>query len=508
MILVTVLLSVVISYILFHIVKLIIWVRRADKMTANIPSPPSLPIIGNALYFTKVRSREDTLKLATCVPSTINERGYYRIGKLWLGPILIISLGDPKDIDEVLLSKDAVNKDRVYKYFALVIDGMIVKNGKEWHDLRKPLNKILTKQMIESCLTTMHQKALKLCERWDSVADSGKVHNLRPELANFSADNVCANVCGYDLNELENNKLDLCATLERTIALWIQLLTQVPSNLSVTYSRYSQKGRNLAKVSRVFTDTCIQMLRDNMKRKETIKDNNEEHTKNFIDVLSELKAKENLSEEETARLATDVFIAGFDTTSVTAATVLLMLAMFPEHQEAVYEEQLKIVGDDPTVIPTWDQLSSMEYLGRVIKETLRLYCPLALFRQLSKDIDLGDYTLPAGCTLYIRLHCLHRNPKFWSHPNEFYPDHFLSEAIANRPKGCYFPFSAGPRGCPGKLYGTIVMKMLLSTLLRKYKFETDLKYKGLKYKYSIQLEVSGGYLCRIKHRNKESENVS
>ncbi|KAK9509819.1 hypothetical protein O3M35_007044 [Rhynocoris fuscipes] len=83
----------------------------------------------------------------------------------------------------------------------------------------------------------------------------------------------------------------------------------------------------------------------------------------------------------------------------------------------------------------------------------------------------GEYTLPAGCTLYIRLHCLHRNPKFWSHPNEFYPDHFLSEAIANRPKGCYFPFSAGPRGCPGKLYGTIVMKTLLSTLLRKYKFE-------------------------------------
>ncbi|KAK9509816.1 hypothetical protein O3M35_007043 [Rhynocoris fuscipes] len=250
------------------------------------------------------------------------------------------------------------------------------------------------------------------------------------------------------------------------------------------------------------------MLRDNMKRKETIKDNNEEHTKNFIDVLSERKAKENLSEEETARLATDVFIAGFDTTSVTAATALLMLAMFPEHQEAVYQEQLKIVGDDPNVIPTWDQLSSMEYLGRVIKETLRLYCPIALFRQLSKDIDLGEYTLPAGCTLYIRLQCLHRNPKFWSHPNEFYPDHFLSEAIANRPKGCYFPFSAGPRGCPGKLYGTIVMKMLLSTLLRKYKFETDLKYNELKYKYSIQLEVSGGYLCRIKHRNKESENVS
>ncbi|KAK9509815.1 hypothetical protein O3M35_007042 [Rhynocoris fuscipes] len=250
------------------------------------------------------------------------------------------------------------------------------------------------------------------------------------------------------------------------------------------------------------------MLRDNMKRKETLKDNNEEHSRNFIDVLVDLKARDNLSEEEAARLATDVLIAGFDTTSVTAASALLMLAMFPEHQEAVYQEQLKVIGDDPTVMPTWDQLNSMEYLARVIKEALRLYCPVATLRTASKDIDLGEYKLPEGCTLFIKLHYLHRNPQFWSHPNEFYPDHFLSEAIANRPKGCYFPFSAGPRGCPGKLYGTIVLKILLSTLLRKYKFETYLKYNELKFQYGVQLELCGGYLCRIKHRNKESENVS
>ncbi|KAK9509813.1 hypothetical protein O3M35_007042 [Rhynocoris fuscipes] len=187
----TVLLSSLISYILFHIIKLIIWVRRADKMTANIPGPPSLPIIGNALSFTKMKSSEDALKLAKCIPSTDGDKPWYRIRKIWLGPKLIIHLGDPKHIDAVLASKDAVNKDRVYKYMGLVVDGMVTKNGKEWHDLRKPLNKILTKQMIESCFTTMHQKALKLCELWESVADSGKVHNLRPELANFSADNVC-----------------------------------------------------------------------------------------------------------------------------------------------------------------------------------------------------------------------------------------------------------------------------------------------------------------------------
>ncbi|KAK9509806.1 hypothetical protein O3M35_007038 [Rhynocoris fuscipes] len=508
MILATVLLSALISYILFRITKLIIWVRRAAKLTANIPGPKPLPIIGNALSFTKVKNPEDALKVSRVVPPANSDKPWHRIRRIWLGPKLIIHLGDPKHIDEVLASKDTVNKDPLYGYVKLVLDGMIVKNGKDWHDLRKPLNKILTKQMIESCITSMHQKALKLCKRWESVADSGKLINVRPELGSYTADNVCLNVCGYDLNELENDKFHLSETLERAVMIFQKLIYRLPTNLSITYSRYSQTGRELTNKTRVFTETCIQMLRDNLKRKETLKDNNEEHSRNFIDVLVDLKERDNLSEEEAAKLATDVLIAGFDTTSVTTASILVMLAMFPEHQEAVYQEQLKVVGDDPNIIPTWDQLSNMEYLGRVIKEALRLYCPLAVFRTPTKDIDLGEYTLPAGCTLYIKLHCLHKDPRFWSHPNEFYPDHFLSEAIANRPKGCYFPFSAGPRGCPGKLYGTIVMKMLLSTLLRKYKFETDLKYNELKYKYSIQLEISGGYLCRIKHRNKESENVS
>ncbi|KAK9512860.1 hypothetical protein O3M35_001184 [Rhynocoris fuscipes] len=381
-------------------------------------------------------------------------------------------------------------------------------SGKEWNDLRKPFNKILTKQMIESCLTTMHQKAIKLCKLWERVAENGKLHNLRPELGNFFADNVCENVCGYELNELDNNKLDLSGTMERAIMLWQKLFFQLPNNLSLTYCRYSQKGRELAKVTRVLTDICIQMLRVNVKRKEALKDNNEEYTKNFIDALLELKARDNLSEEKTARLATDVLLGGFDTISLTAASVLLMLAIFPEHQEAVYQEQLKVVGEDPNIIPTWDQLSNMECLGRVIKETLRLFSPLALIRTPSKDIDLGEYKLPAGSTLYIKLHGVHKNPQFWSHPNEFYPDHFLSEAVINRPKGCYFPFSTGPRGCPAQLYGTIIMKILLSTLLRKYKFETDLKYNELKLKYSTLLEVSDGYHCRINYRNKKSENIS
>lgn len=60
-----------------------------------------------------------------------------------------------------------------------------------------------------------------------------------------------------------------------------------------------------------------------------------------------------------------------------------------------------------------------------------------------------EYTLPKGSTAYLMFYSLHRDPKYWSHPQEFYPDHFLPEEVAKRPKGTYLPFSWGPRSCPG-----------------------------------------------------------
>lgn len=46
---------------------------------------------------------------------------------------------------------------------------------------------------------------------------------------------------------------------------------------------------------------------------------------------------------------------------------------------------------------------------------------------------------------------MHRDPKYWSHPNSFHPEHFLPENVASRPKYSYMPFSYGLRSCPGMI---------------------------------------------------------
>lgn len=74
--------------------------------------------------------------------------------------------------------------------------------------------------------------------------------------------------------------------------------------------------------------------------------------------------------------------------------------MFPEHQEAVYKEQLDILGNDIDVPPTWEQLSKMDYLNRIIKEVWRLYSAIGIVRKLTNDIDLGKNILNI-CVKYL-----------------------------------------------------------------------------------------------------------
>ena len=73
--------------------------------------------------------------------------------------------------------------------------------------------------------------------------------------------------------------------------------------------------------------------------------------------------------------------------------------------------------------------------------------------QLSVFIDKEGYVLPAGATVAISIHGMHRNPALFSDPDSFKPERFLREHQQGGEEiqySCFMPFSAGPRNCIGK----------------------------------------------------------
>uniref|UniRef100_T1HV77 Uncharacterized protein n=1 Tax=Rhodnius prolixus TaxID=13249 RepID=T1HV77_RHOPR len=426
-----------------------------------------------------------------------------RIFKFWFGPVLGIVVTNPKYIEAILTSPDAADKHYVYKVVELVGNGLFTRNGKEWEELRKPLDKLLTKKMVESNLGMFHKKSIKSCNVLKKYADTGECFNIRHYITNFTLDTVCVSIFGYDLNEIENDNHNIMETMESIVEATVKFVSNILTLLYFPFGEKFSKGsrcmRNLAKS---FWKLSSEILQGRLQARTKLGESIDDKPIFYSDVLLQKAKKYNLSWEEAGKLTTDMLVAGIDTSAVTISCILLLLAMNPEHQDAVYREQLEIFGDDLEVSPTWQQLSKMAYLTRVIKEVMRLFGPIGIFRKISNDLDLGgDYKLPQGCAAFILLYYLHRDPTLWSHPNEFYPDHFLPEECAKRPKNTYFPFSWGPRSCPGSVYAMASHKIFISTAIRRYKFETDLKFDKLEYKYSLLLEVSQGYMVKIKPRN-------
>nr|AFK42457.1 unknown [Lotus japonicus] len=122
-------------------------------------------------------------------------------------------------------------------------------------------------------------------------------------------------------------------------------------------------------------------------------------------------------------------------------------------------------------------LTKLEYLEAIIKETLRLYppSPLNLPHESMEDCTIGGYHVPAGTRLLTNISKLQQDSSLYSNPLEFIPERFLMSHKDIDVKGKHFeliPFGSGRRMCPGISFGLQLMKMTLATLLQGFEIVT------------------------------------
>jgi cytochrome P450 len=99
-----------------------------------------------------------------------------------------------------------------------------------------------------------------------------------------------------------------------------------------------------------------------------------------------------------------------------------------------------------------------------MKETMRL-CPAApmVVRKLLEPMELGGYMIPAGTTIAPCVHLVHRRPDIYPDPLAFRPERFLEQ-----PAGTYtwIPFGGGVRRCLAAPYAQLLMKQVISTVVK------------------------------------------
>lgn len=225
----------------------------------------------------------------------------------------------------------------------------------------------------------------------------------------------------------------------------------------------------------------------------------------FLDLLLESsQSGVVISDEEIKEQVDTIMFEGHDTTAAGSSFFLSMMGVHQDIQDKVIEELDQIFGDSDRPATFQDTLE-MKYLERCLMETLRMYPPVPIIaRHIKQDITLpsNGKKVPAGATVIITTYKLHRRPDVYPNPDKFDPDNFLPERSANRHYYAFVPFSAGPRSCVGRKYAMLKLKIILSTILRNFRVQSDLKESDFKLQADIILKRAEGFKVKLQPRKR------
>lgn len=148
-----------------------------------------------------------------------------------------------------------------------------------------------------------------------------------------------------------------------------------------------------------------------------------------------------------------LLLAGHETTSTSVSWAIERLARHPQKLARLVAEI--------------DRGESEEYLTAVVNETLRVrpVVPIVV-RILTRELDVGDRTLPAGTRAVPCIYLTNRNPRVYEEPEAFRPERFLGQPGGRAVDTfAWIPFGGGIRRCIGASFALMEMKVLLRTIL-------------------------------------------
>ncbi len=158
-------------------------------------------------------------------------------------------------------------------------------------------------------------------------------------------------------------------------------------------------------------------------------------------------------------------VAGHETTALTLAWSMYLIAFDQEVQERAREEATGVLNGRAA---TGDDVANLPFIRKIIDEALRLYPPAGMVSRtaLSED-ELCGREIRKGDTVIIPIYALQRNEVLWENPNAFLPDRW-----ENKPdRYAYLPFGDGPRICIGMSFALQEAVIILATLLSRFKFK-------------------------------------
>merc|ERR1719499_13166 len=466
----------------------------------------------------------------------VNERyfGWFLFGK----PVLAIN--DPEILKNIQVKDFSHFVDRTDANFTKSFrDGapldklwekqLSLSSGDRWKEIRSAFTPIFTSGKMKMMLKFIKHVAGDLTDEIERKADAGVEFELKDVFGKFSLDALASAAFGVNAESFTNSNskfVENAARLFQTnfmdgLLTALKLIPGVPLickvfNINTFHpkeTRFFFKVINQTIKMRRQTNErkndLIDLMLDCMKEEALAHEDDDMHGDDQYEKdmkLNHKSSKKDINEDVIVATAMVLLTAGYDTTGMLLSFFAYEMAKNPEIQEKLQEEIDQAFEDANGSFPDYNNIQNLPYLDMVIHETLRLHTAVGVNTRSCTQ----DYQIP-GTNIVVKKNDLislapvgmHKNPEYYSHPEQFYPEHFSKEEKASRSPYTFQAFGQGPRACIGMRFALLEAKVAILSLMTKYSFTPGTSTKEpLVLDPTSQLNyIKGGLWAKVVRRN-------
>jgi cytochrome P450 len=392
----------------------------------------------------------------------------------------VVLLHDPADIREVLIDKAAsFGKDRTQKRMKILLgEGLITSDGEAHKRGRRIAAPAFHRQRIQRYAAQIVELSAGISADWQP----GQPINIAAEMMRLALRITARTLFDTEvtpeihvINDQVNVIMDLYNYLVAMPRAELLLNSPLPG-----MRRFRRAKAQLDQV----VDSMIQARRKEASANgglaQRANGGREQRASGGLeqrgDLLSMLLASRDdeaegdglkLSAGELRDQVLTLFLAGYETVANALAWTWLLLGQNPVAEDRLHDELDAVLAGRP---PTLEDLPNLEYTAMVLAESMRLYPPAwAMGREVLEDVSIGPYRLRKGTMIFFSQYIVQRDPRWFPHPERFWPERFTPEAKAARPRFAYFPFGGGGRQCIGESFAWMEATLALATIAQRWR---------------------------------------
>ncbi len=383
--------------------------------------------------------------------------------KTWL-----YTVREPELIREVLVGRaGAFPKSRLMRSMLsdLIGESVFVANGETWRWRRAIVDQALAQARVRDVLDQMRAAADALLARIEAqLGQAGEaVVRVDIEATHFAADVIFRTLFSEPIADADAARIVRAFERYQGVAYahGMLRLARIPVDLFPGAIR----RRGSARAIRAVLQTPLR------RRLDALAAGREAPSTDILASLIACRDPETgrgFGPEELLDEVAMLFLAGHETSASALGWALYLLAISPAAQGQVHAEALAVLGERRAAFA---DMKALAFTRNVFREALRLYPPVA---QISRDATgrerMCDREVDPGAVVFCPAWILHRQSRFWPDPDGFDPDRFETEAGREAARQAYFPFSMGPRVCPGAAFALQEATLALAMLARRFAF--------------------------------------